>query len=50
MLILKPKGRGRWNSITMRIEGERASPLLIRAGQTLVLGGVVWRICSVTPQ
>lgn len=49
MLILKPKGRGRWTPITMAIEGPRASPLLIRAGQLITLGGVVWRICRVLP-
>lgn len=49
MLTLKPKGRGNWAEITMRIEGGRLSPLLIRPGQTFPLGGVVWRICKVTP-
>jgi hypothetical protein len=49
MLTLKPAGRGNWKSIVMAIEGERASPLLIRAGQLLELGGVVWRICKVMP-
>lgn len=48
-LTLKPKGRGNWTSITMQIDGDRASPLLIRAGQALTLGGVVWRICRVQP-
>lgn len=47
MLTLKPKGRGNWTAIVMAIEGRRASPLLIRVGQTIELGGVVWRICRV---
>jgi len=49
MLILKPRGRGRWASMTVTLEGKRASPLLIRAGQLLTLGGIVWRICRVLP-
>lgn len=49
MLILKPQGRGNWASLTVAIEGKRASPLLVRAGQLLTLGGVVFRICKVLP-
>lgn len=49
ILILKPRGRGRWNAVTLAIEGQRASPLLIRAGQLLTLGGVIFRICKVMP-
>jgi hypothetical protein len=49
MLVLKPKGRGNWAQITLAIEGKRASPLLIRAGQLLTLGGIVFRICRVLP-
>ena len=49
MLILRPKGRGNWRTTTLAIEGPRASPLLIRAGQLLTLGGVVFRICRVLP-
>jgi hypothetical protein len=48
-LSLKPKGRGRWTPVTLSIESPRAAPLLVRAGQLLTLGGVVWRICKVTP-
>lgn len=46
-LTIKPKGRGNWRAMTMRIEGDRASPLLVRAGQLLMLGGVIFRICAV---
>jgi hypothetical protein len=49
MLILRPKGRGNWTPIVVAIEGQRASPLLIRKGQTLVLGGVTYRISKVMP-
>ncbi len=49
MLILKPKGRGNWAAITIAIEGARVSPLLIRVGQMVPLGGVMWRICRVMP-
>ena len=46
-LVLKLKGRGNWTSVVMALDGVRVSPLLIRAGQTFTLGGVVWRICEV---
>lgn len=47
MLTLKPKGRGNWRPMTMELSGERGG-LLIRAGQLLTLGGVVWRIVRVS--
>lgn len=49
MLILKPKGRGNWASVTVAIEGARITPLSIAVGQLITLGGVVWRICRVLP-
>lgn len=49
MLVCKPQGRGNWKAIVIAIEGDRVVPLLVRAGQLLTLGGVVWRICKVTP-
>lgn len=45
-LVLKPRGRGNWRSMTMVLEGERGG-LFIRAGQFLFLGGVTWRIAKV---
>lgn len=45
-LILKPRGRGNWRPMTMRLDGERGG-LLIRVGQTLFLGGLTWRIAKV---
>lgn len=49
MLILKPKGRGNWRTATMQIDGERGGALLVSVGQTVTLGGIVWRICEVRP-
>lgn len=47
MLVLKPKGRGRWAPVTVRIEGKRAAPLLVKAGELFRLGGIEWRVCEV---
>jgi len=47
MLICKPKGRGNWKPISVSIEGDRVSPILIRVGAELTLGGIVFRICKV---
>jgi hypothetical protein len=49
MLILKPKGRGNWRPSTMHIEGAHQLPLLVAVGQTITIGGVVFRICGVKP-
>lgn len=46
-IVLKPKGRGNWRPLLMKLEGERGG-LFIRPGQTIFLGGVTWRICKVT--
>lgn len=46
-LLLRPKGRGAWTPVVMTVQGKRANPLLIRVGQTLSLGGIVFRICSI---
>lgn len=47
ILMCRPKGRGNWAPIVLAIEGKRANPLLIRVGQTLSLGGITFRICSI---
>jgi hypothetical protein len=47
-LTLVPKGRGNWRRMTMTVEDERGG-LVILAGQTLTLGGIVWRITKVEP-
>jgi hypothetical protein len=49
MLILRPKGRGNWTPLVMAIEGARAAPLLVKTGQFITLGGIVWRISKVLP-
>lgn len=46
-LTLKPAGRGNWAPITMTIKGQRAAPLLVNPGDTLKIGGVVYRITEV---
>lgn len=49
MLILKPKGRGNWRALRVTIDGVHLSPLLVRVGQLVPLGGVVFRVCEVRP-
>ena len=46
-LILKPQGRGNWRITRMRLEGGHAGPLLVRVGQQLQIGGIVFRVCEV---
>lgn len=48
MLTLKPRGRGNWSVLLLRIEGDRAQPLLFKVGETLMLAGIVYRICKVS--
>lgn len=47
-LILRPAGRGNWAVITMIVEGDRASPLLIKIGDTIEIGGITFRVTEVT--
>lgn len=47
-LLLRPRGRGNWSTLTLTLTGARAQPILIQRGQTFALGGVVWRIVKVT--
>jgi hypothetical protein len=49
MLILRPRGKGNWAPLVLAIEGRRASPLLIRVGQLVTLGDLVFRISKVLP-
>ena len=49
MLILRPQGRGNWTPLVVAVEGLRAAPLLIKVGQLVPLGGIVWRISKVLP-
>ena len=48
-VVLKPKGKGNWASVTMRIDGRHVTPLSMRVGQLLTIGGVVFRVCKVLP-
>ena len=48
-ITLRPIGRGNWATLTMVLEGDRASPLFIRIGQRIFLGGLTFRICRVQP-
>ena len=47
MLLLKPVGRGNWAPLTLRLDGTRAQPLLVRVGDRIELAGVTWRVCEV---
>lgn len=47
-LVLKPKGRGNWSALTVRIDGARAQPLLFRVGSFIELAGFTYRICKVS--
>jgi hypothetical protein len=49
MLILRPVGRGNWAVTVLSIEGKRAAPMLVRRGDRLPLGGVVYRVAKVLP-
>lgn len=49
MLVLKPKGRGNWTPIVLTVDGDRATPLLVKVGETVTLAGIVFRICEVRP-
>lgn len=48
-LTLKPKGRGNWAIVTMELAGVGVKPLLFPVGSTLVLAGITFRICKVSP-
>lgn len=48
-IVCKPRGRGNWRTVTLAVEGAHVLPMLVRAGQTINLGGVVLRICRVMP-
>lgn len=48
MLLLKPKGRGNWSTLQLRLDGDRAQALLFNVGDTITLAGIVYRICQVS--
>lgn len=48
-LILKPKGPGNWRPIVMAIDDQRASPLLVKVGDPVTIGGIVFKVSAVLP-
>lgn len=46
-LILRPVGRGNWNTMTMRLDADMGFLALIRVGERISLGGITWRVCEV---
>lgn len=49
MLTLKPRGRGNWSPLYLRVTGAHLPFLTVRPGEFVVLGGVVFRVCEVRP-
>lgn len=49
MLVLKPRGRGNWAELHLRVTGAHLPFLTVQPGQTVVLGGVIFRVCEVRP-
>lgn len=47
-LHLVPTGRGRWRTVVLQVSGDRASPLLVRIGDRIPLGGVLFRVSKVS--
>jgi len=48
-ITLRPVGRGNWKTLTISVEGTRATPLLVRQNDRLHLGGITYRVVSVRP-
>ena len=48
-LILKPKGSGNWRPIVLVVSDQRASPLLVKAGDPVTLGGIEFKVAKVLP-
>ena len=49
MLTLKPKGRGNWKTLQLRVSGAHLPALTVRPGDLVTLGGVVFRVCRIQP-
>lgn len=49
MLILRPIGRGNWTPLIVTVQGERAAPMLVKKGDRIPIGGVVFRVAEVRP-
>jgi len=48
-VIVKPIGRGNWETLTLVVTGSRAQPFVVTVGETFDLGGVTWRVIEVRP-
>lgn len=48
-LILRPKGPGNWRPITIQVTDQRASPLLVKVGDPVKLGGIEFKVSRVLP-
>ncbi len=46
-VVLKPRGRGNWATVTLQLTGGRAAPLLAKVGDLVPLWGVVYRVVEV---
>lgn len=49
MLTLKPRGRGNWRPLYLRVSGAHLPFLTVRPRDLVTLGGVVFRVCAVQP-
>ena len=49
MLVLKPRGRGNWRELHLRVSGAHLPTLTVKPGDLVPLGGVVFRVCRVMP-
>ena len=47
MLVLKPRGRGNWKRLYLQISGAHLPFMMVKAGDLVPLGGVVFRVCKV---
>lgn len=48
ILVLRPVGRGNWKTVTIRVEGGRASPILVSRNDRIALGGITFRVVQVS--
>lgn len=48
-LLAKPQGRGNWRPLTIKLDGPLLGAIVIRPGERITLGGVIYRICEVRP-
>lgn len=47
IVVLKPAGRGNWQPMTIRYDGQQVLPLFVTPGARLEFGGVTWRVHQV---